>query len=101
MEETISFIGGVVKVKPIHNGTLILKEHHSKYCECLHAGKLQEIWTGDGRRTCRAKFKLIKKERDARFVRCQKTGMIIIILKSTEKELKKPDEMGLKFIKIL
>ncbi len=97
MEETISFIGGMVRVKYINNGTLVLKEHHLKYCECEKG----EIWTGDGRPGCRANFKLIKTEGDAKFFRCQKTGILLIVLKSSEKELKKPDEMGLKFVKIL
>lgn len=97
MEETISFIGGMVRVKHINNGTLVLKEHHLKYCECEKG----EVWTGDGRPGCRAKFELVKKEGDKKFFRCQKTRILIIVLKSTEKELNKPDEMGWKFVKII
>ncbi len=98
IKETISFSNREVRVKSINNGTVVLKEHHLKYCECEKG----EVWTGDGgRHGCRAKFKLVKVERDKKFLRCQKTGILLIILKSTEKELKQPDEMGLNFIKII
>ncbi len=96
MEETISFFNGVVEVKPFNNGTFVFKQHHFKYCECSRG----EVWTGDGKTGCRAKFEFIKKEGDKEFFRCRKSGLKIILLKSTERELKLPDKMGSKFIKL-
>lgn len=101
MKETVSFFGGEVRVQPIRNVVQILKEHHIKYCECFHRGKLQEVWTGDGRPTCRAKLRLLKKEGEKKKFRCQKSGILLIVLKSSEEEVKNPDEMNLPHIPII
>jgi hypothetical protein len=84
-----------LKISPI-NGVLIFKEHHAKYCKC----DVGEIWTGDAETECHTEFKLLEDGGDKKTYKCVKSGLKIIILKSTEEELHKPDELGSKFLRI-
>jgi hypothetical protein len=99
--ETVSFFCGEVKVRPIRNVVQILKEHHVKYCECFYRGKLQEIWTGDGRPTCKAKFRLLKEGEKKKNFRCSKSKMLLIVLESSKEEKKALDEMRLPHVPII
>ena len=84
MEETIKFIGKVAKI--INNGkTLVFREDNFWRCECEKG----EIVKGDGTLGCKAKLKLFKTNGDRKFYSCSKSELIIIVLKISEKEMKK------------
>jgi|GEM_PF-2623615 len=83
------------EISPI-DGVLIFKEHHAKYCKC----NVGEIWTGHAETECHTEFKLLEDEGDKKTYKCTKSGLKIIVLKSTEEELNKPDELGSKFLRI-
>ena len=84
-----------VKVKPVRK-TLVFKEHHAKYCKC----EVGEIWTGKTETECRADFRLLKEKSNKKIFKCLRSGLKIVILKSTEGELKNPDERGSTYISI-
>jgi len=84
-----------VIVKEPVNGTLVFKAHHAKYCRC----EVGEAWTGDAETECWAKFELLDDGIRKVFI-CLKSGLKIVILKSTEEEMKNPDEAGSKYIRI-
>ena len=84
-----------VVVEPIDN-KLIFKEHHAKYCRC-HKGQL---WTGRAETECWALCNFISEKNGKRTLRCIRSGLTIIILKSSEEELKSPDELGLTYLRI-
>jgi len=86
----------VVKVGPPVDGTLVFKEHHAKYCKC----DVGELWTGDAETECFAKFELLEKNDDGKTLKCRKSGLKLVILKSTEEELTQPDEVGSTFLRI-
>jgi len=83
-----------VEVKPV-DGTLVFKEHHAKYCKC-EKGK---IWTGDAETECWPDFELLEEKGDKKVYKCLKSNLKIVILKSTEDELKNPDELGSTFLR--
>jgi len=72
------------------DGTLVFKEHHAKYCKC----ELGELWTGDSSTECQAGWESMGKKEGNKIYCCSKSGLKIIILPSTMKELTSPDEMG-------
>lgn len=82
------------EVGPV-KGTLVFKEHHAKYCKC---GK-GAIWTGDSETECRADFQTLRDKKYPKVYRCLTSGLKIVILKSTEGELQKPDERGSIFLR--
>lgn len=84
-----------VEVKPV-NDTLVFKEHHAKYCVC-DKGK---IWTGDSETECKSDFEALQNTCHNKTYRCLKSGLKIMILKSTEEELTKPDELGSEFLRM-
>ncbi|MFH1956668.1 MAG: hypothetical protein ABIJ28_03415 [Patescibacteria group bacterium] len=66
------------------NGAIVLKEHNFKYCNC-DAG---EVWTGDAETECHAEFdNLGIDELENRIFRCEKSGIKILLLKSTSEEM--------------
>lgn len=85
-----------IKVKEPEDGTLVFREHHAKYCKC-HVG---EIWTGDASTECWPNFELVRDDIVEKTFRCSKSGLKIVILKSTKKELEEPDEVGSSFLRI-
>lgn len=97
LSEVIAHQCKTVEVKPV-NGTLVFKEHHFKYCKCEKG----EVWTGKAEFECNAEFKLefLKKDADKKVFRCPKSGLKIVILKSTSQELKGPDEMGSTYLRL-
>lgn len=82
------------EVKPV-DGTLVFKEHHAKYCVCEKGA----IWTGRSETECHPSFKLLEEEDGKKVFQCLVSGLKIVILKSTEEELKKPDELGSSFLR--
>lgn len=83
-----------VKVEP--GGVLIFKEHHAKYCRCEYG----QLWTGDAETECFSDFELLDEEDDQKLFQCSKSGLKIIIWKSTREELENPDELGSTFLRI-
>lgn len=84
------------KVLPPVDGTLVFKQHHAKYCKC----DVGESWTGDADTECWTDFELLEKDEEKKVFRCIKSNLKIIILKSTEEELKNPDEAGSRFLRM-
>jgi hypothetical protein len=76
-------------VEPV-DGKIVLKEHHLKYCRC----GCGEIWCGNAEFECGAPLEFVEEKGDRKFYRCRKSGMTIIVLKSTEEEMTRPDETG-------
>lgn len=85
-----------VEVQEPVNGVLVFKEHHAKYCKC----NVGEIWTGDSDTECWASFELLRDDDTEKTLKCSKSGLRIVLLKSTEEEMKNPDEVGSKFLRI-
>jgi hypothetical protein len=75
---------------------LVFKEHHAKYCRCPGG----EIWTGDSETECQPDFELLEEDSGKKVYRCSVSGLKIVILRSTEEELKNPDELGSTFLRI-
>lgn len=84
-----------VELEPV-DGVLVFKEHHAKYCKCDNG----EIWTGDSETECHPDFQFLEKKGDRKTYKCLNSGLKIVILKSTKKELESPDELGSAFLRI-
>ena len=84
-----------VVVEP-RDGVLVFKEHHAKYCKC----SVGTLWTGDFSTECSPDFTLLASEKNKETLRCNKSGMTIVILKSTEEELRTEDALGSSFLRI-
>jgi hypothetical protein len=100
LEEVIVNRCKTVGVKPNADGALVFKEHHFKYCKC-DKGK---VWTGDAETECfqdgHLEFLELLLDGGGKVYRCPKSGLKIIVLKSTEEELRRSDEMGSKYLRI-
>ncbi len=98
LKELIAHKCKTVKIEPVGE-TIVLKEHHFKYCKC----RVGEVWTGDAGTECRAEsdFELFMMwPNDRKVYLCPKSGLRIVVLKSTKEEREKPDEMGSKYFRI-
>ncbi len=92
LKETV-YLEASVKPK---NGMLVFKEHHCHYCKC----KFGKIWTGDAETECCAEFEILEEDEKQRVCKCLKSGLTIMVLKSSKEEMQEPDEMGCTFRRI-
>ncbi len=84
LQEVLEKCFVVIKVEPKIDGTIVLKEHNFKHCQCEKG----EVWTGDAGTECWAKFDLLVVYSDRKVFRCLRSGHRIVCLKSTKEELK-------------
>jgi len=70
------------KVEPI-DGVIVLKEHNFKFCQC----SVGEVWTGKAETECSAEYKILEEYPDRKVYRCLKSGLKLVILKSTKDEI--------------
>lgn len=84
-----------IEVQPV-NDTLVFREHHAKYCKC----DVGEIWTGDSETECHPDLEVLEDKAYPKTYRCSKSGLKIVILKSTKEELAGPDELGSVFLRM-
>ncbi len=83
LKEMIANHCRVIKVKPA-GGTIVLKEHNYKYCQCDKGA----VWTGHAGTECDAKLELLETRSDRKIYKCPESGLRIVCLKSTPSELK-------------